>query len=343
MTKRMARVWRYLDERLGLGVFRYDVPRHANTLPYALGGAALTGFVILIATGIVMTQYYHPDPAQANASVRSIAASPFLGLVRGIHYWTAQLTIAVVALHLTRVFLAAAYKRPREMQWVVGVLLLGLTAAFFFTGTVIKWDQEGYEALQHNDETANLLARGGVWFAPQYLDPSHVMVRLYSLHVSIFPLALAVLVTLHLLLVKRLKISPRPNEPETVQTEPVEHFTRHLRKIALLGGILLFLAILLAVLLPASLGPEPIPGIEVTKPPWPFLWLYGVENVLGIAWLFPATVLAFVLLLALPFVDRNPSRHPRDRRVILSAFILMAALLLGLAMSAALMPGGQHL
>lgn len=354
-ASRMRRVWAFLDERLGLSVLKYDVPEHANAAAYTLGGVAVVGFAVLVLTGIVLTQFYHPSPDDANGSVRAIAASPVLGWLRSVHAWTAQVTLGVVLLHLVRVFITAAYKRPRELQWVVGVLLLGVTVAFFFTGTVIKWDEEGSEALRHNDEVANLLSSLGFWFAGPYLSAEHVLVRLYALHVSLLPLALGALLIGHFYLVKHHKIAPQMfasfrvlNPPLGVHPrEPLEErrvpFRLHLRAVGFYGAAGMAAVALLALAFPAPLGPAPIDGLEVTKPPWPFLWLYGIENYLGIDWLFPATLFAFAALLAVPAVDRVVDRAPEHRKWVLGLGFAFALVAFGLAFAAALSPVQHHL
>ena len=124
---------------MGIGVLHYQVPRHANTIFYTLGGITLGGIGVLFLTGMLMTQFYHPHPADARASVLYfVTRVPFGELVRSVHWWTANLVVITVVLHLLRVYYSASYKRPREMNWVIGVLLLSLVTALFFTGTVLK-------------------------------------------------------------------------------------------------------------------------------------------------------------------------------------------------------------
>jgi len=118
-------LWQNLDERLGLGAVQYPVPPHANTLGNSLGGITLICFLILVATGFLLAQYYNPLPEAANESTRYIITTAPLGrLVRGVHYWAAQALVLAVSLHLIRVFVTAAYKRPREANWLIGVGLL---------------------------------------------------------------------------------------------------------------------------------------------------------------------------------------------------------------------------
>lgn len=152
-----------VDERLGLSTFRYPVPEHANTLGWSLGGLTATSLVVLIATGVLLTQYFNPTPEAANVSTRAIVTDVPLGeFTRSLHFWAAQAMYVLVALHLIRVFLTGSYKRPREGNWLIGVGMFALVIGAVFTGTVIKWDQEGFEALEHNLAMGDLVGVLGV-------------------------------------------------------------------------------------------------------------------------------------------------------------------------------------
>lgn len=91
------------------------------------------------------------------------------------------------------------------------------------------------------------------------------------------------------------------------------------------------------------MGPEPIDGVELTKPPWPFLWLYAIESTIGVQWLFPASILLLTLLLVVPLADRNPARTPKARRIAIVLGILGTLALLTLSLWAALAPVTRHL
>jgi len=163
---RRRRLFDALDERLGLQGLQYPIPEHANKLAYSLGGLTLITFVLMVATGVYLTQYYNPDPRLAHESVRHIITGVTLGtFVRALHYWGAMAMIVLVGLHLLRVFVSGSFKRPREGNWIVGVGLAAITAMLFFSGTVLKWDQESLEALEHNIEIGRGFGNleGQVW------------------------------------------------------------------------------------------------------------------------------------------------------------------------------------
>ena len=100
-----GRVWRWIDSRLGLGSLAYPIPAHANNVLYTLGGITLFGILVLVGSGIYLTQFYHPDPTQARESIAYIITTARLGeYVRGLHFWMANLVAITLLLHLVRVF-----------------------------------------------------------------------------------------------------------------------------------------------------------------------------------------------------------------------------------------------
>ena len=324
--------WQWLDERLGIGGLRYPVPEHANSLAYTLGGITLASFVGLVITGIYLAQFYDPTAAGAHASVAYITNTAFAGaLIRSVHYWLATAFTITLVLHMVRSFATASFKAPREFIWITGVLLFLLAAGLLFSGTVLKQDQEAVEALGHNTEIADLFGFAGFWFSADFTNNVSIVTRLYVAHVSILPILVAVVLVIHMLLIKRHRISPLPfgTADEVAARERSERlvtFTSHLRHIgiwslALLGGVLL-----LAGLAPSALGPAGVEGIEITKPPWYFLWLYPWEDWIGLRALYIIPAILVVGLLAIPFLDRSRERDPRRRRfwIALAAVVLLA-------------------
>ena len=333
-------VWAVLDERFGLSDLAYSVPRHANTVPYSLGGITLISLLLLVVSGILLTQFYHPMPEFANDSVR--AMMPQFGLarlVRGVHYWASQAFLITVLLHMIRIFMTASFKRPREGNWLVGVLLLGTAVGLYFTGTVLKWDQEGFEALEHNLAIGHLLGGLWHWFAPAFEQAAPLLLRLYIAHIVVLPATIVFLLGVHFWLVKKHGISPIPGSPAGGMLP----FTHHLRHLARYAAILAGLMLILAVLRPPAVGPAPVEGIEVTKPPWIFLPLFAVENWVGVSGLLWVNVAGFVLLALVPFLDRSPHTRPGQRRtaIVLAVIILLVAV--GLATLAWLTAGTEHI
>lgn len=335
--RRLARLWTNLDERLGLSGLAYPVPAHANRLGYILGGITLFGFLILAVTGIWLAQYYHPTAATARESVVYIMnVAPAGDLVRGVHFWVANIVMATVLLHMGRVFVTGSYKRPREANWLIGVGLLGVTLGLIFTGTVLKWDQEGYEALSHNVEIGDLLGAFGFWFSGDFTASLPIIGRLYIAHVVILPALGTLLLIAHFLLVKRHGISSLPAAHDAaVDGGPAPSkggstFAAHIVRMAGFGLVMLAAATILSLIWPAGLGERPIPGTETTKPPWMFLPFYPFEDWFGLPALLWVPAILFGALALVPFLDRSPYRSPRRRKLVIAigAVIAVTAVLL---------------
>jgi len=326
-----------IDERLGIRALEYPVPEHANNLAWSLGGITAFAFGLLIVTGILLVQFYSPVPETANSSIRDMVTNVWgMRFVRALHFWAAQAMYVTAALHLLRVYFTGSYKRPREGNWLVGVAMFGLVMLALFTGTVLKWDQEGFEALGHNVEIADLLGGVGIWFSPDFASRVPILVRLYGAHVVIIPGLILVLLTLHGLLVKRHRISPHPDLPtdatgdQAPPDEPTEPFTHHLRRIGAFGLALTGLLGVLAVLAPPAVGPPPVGGLEITKPPWNFWWMFTLEDWMGLSGILYGGGALFLLLMIVPFVDRNPNRSWRRRPVAMTLGLLVVLTLTAL-------------
>ena len=335
----------WIYQRLGLQALAYHVPAYANRLPYLLGGIPLFGIVILFATGIYLAQFYHPDPADAHASVFYITTEARLGdFLRGVHYWTANVVMVTLLLHLLRVLIWGAYRAPREATWALGVGLLAVMMGFFFTGTVMKWDQEGFEALGHNEEIGDLLGGMGAWFTSEFSRSVPLLERVYTAHVTILPAFLTLLVIAHLYLIRYHGIAPRPtDEPaklsadihaasEGEQLKAVSHFNVHIRKIVAYGLLLAAFTGALSLAFGAPLGQLPVPGEEITKPPWAFVWLYPFEDWFGVKSLLWIPFILGVALLLVPLFDRFRSNSRTRALLVLAAVAVVLAALVALGL-----------
>jgi len=334
------RLWTAVDARLALHNFVYEVPPYANTLPYVLGAVTLTGLVILGGTGILLGQFYAPDPSVANQSIRTIITQvPGGEVIRGIHIWAAHLATIALLLHMMRVYATGAYRFPREANWAVGVALLAAMLALFYTGTVLRWDQEGIEALEHNIAFAALLGVFGGWFSPAFSNHVPLLTRLYMAHVSLLPLVLFILLVAHIYLVRQHGFSPHLTRPEPADAHYT--FAHHLRKAIGCGCVMLGVALALSVVAPSGEGAAPVSGVEVTKPPWVFLPLYGLENLFGLRGFWGAAIF-FLWLLAVPILDREraPGWNGRRHALVVGAAVL--AVIVGLGLYAGLRQPVAH-
>lgn len=310
-------------ERLALEALDYPIPRIAERLPYLLGGLTASLIGILALTGIYLAQFYNPNPAGAHDSVLYvITRAPFGDWVRSLHYWAAAGVAVSITAHLAYVFWRRSYKRPREVTWWAGLAMAGLLFLLIVTGTALRYDQEGFEALAHLVAGGELTGALGAFFTEGFTRSTPLLSRVFALHTSLLPLALACLMILHFWLIRQHGI--HADTSETIV------FRRHLARLA--GAALLLSALIgaLAVVFPTGLGYPPVAGYEVTKPFWPVLWVYGLENLLG-AWgmvVGPAALFAF--LAAVPLFDRRVDDAPGRHGWVGWVGLLLAAALLAL-------------
>ncbi|HEX2916395.1 MAG TPA: cytochrome b N-terminal domain-containing protein [Chloroflexia bacterium] len=352
-STKSKKISNWVYDRTGLNALQYKVPAHANTIWYILGGITFMGIVVLAVTGIWLAQYYNPSPAAARESVIYIQDEAPLGdIIRGIHVWTAYIVIITAVLHMIRIVVTAAYKIPREVNWLVGIALLAvLLFVGVFTGTILRWDQEAYEAMTHNMELTKMLGAVGGFFSDGFTNSVPMLPRLYGVHVSIMPLILVILLISHFFLIKHHGISPTASQFDNGEAPlgklPVEketgRYSRHALMMVGYGMALLGVAGTLAVLFPQAIGASPDPSMEITKPPFVFFWLYPFENWFGVPGILYAGAGLFGLLTILPFIDHTPLRHLRRRPVIMVLGLVLLVAVVVLSIMTAIQPVTRHL
>lgn len=322
-----------IASRLALGALDYSIPARANRLDFMLGALTLAALTALSVSGIVLTQYYNPAPLGAHDSIRYIITElPLVTWLRDLHVWSATGAVVLVFAHLAAVFWRRGFRSPREVLWWSGVLLLALLFGLAFTGTVLRADQEAVEALAHAVAGAQLAGPAGAPFLPGFTPSSPLLTRMYGLHVSVLPLALVGILALHMWLIRHLGVSAAGEERAAFRT--------HLRPLS--GFALLLVAAVAAVSLawPASLLSPGVEGFEVTKPFWPFLWIYAAENLFGMAGMLIAPSVLFGFLALVPVADRTDGARARVTRY---AGVVLFGLMIIAIVYAALAPGQSHL
>jgi len=219
MTLANEKVMDWLDERMGLtAVYNTVLDRKVPKVNwwYTLGSATLFLFLLQAATGIFLTVYYVPSPDHAYSSINYIMNEVTFGwLVRGIHHWGATFMVITVFLHMLRTFFMAAYKYPRELTWLTGVILFLSTLGMGFTGYLLPWNQRAYWATTVGTEIP-----GTVPFIGDFLmrilrggtDLSGVtLARFFSVHIWFLPATILLVIGIHLYLVIRIGISAVPH------------------------------------------------------------------------------------------------------------------------------------
>lgn len=335
-----------LLERIGIKKVDYPVPRHANMLWCSLGGLTVVTFVVTIMTGIILSQFYSPSPDTAHTSVRYINHVSWLSYVRSLHHLSANVGFGLVIVHMVRVLLAHAYRPPRVATYVIGLILLGISFQLYFTGTVLKWDQEGYEAMAHFTAVNALLGPLGAFFQEDFTLSTSMLARIYSLHISILPILLILTLVAHALLVKQHGIAPLPGQTEDDYQTSLQSgamFSNHVKKLLIHGGILVVIMAVVAALYTPELLGTPKPGVEITKPPWPFWIFYPIESAIGIVGILVGSVIVGGMLVLIPILGLLVSNEKMLFKLVNTITISGVVIWVGLMIATYFMPVMEHM
>ena len=278
----------WLDERVDVGeiqefIRHKVVPVHRHTVWYYFGGMTLFLFTIQVCTGILLLLYYRPSAEEAYESVQFIVTEVQFGwLIRSIHSWSANLMIATLMIHLFSVYFTQAYRKPRELTWVSGMILLGIALFFGFSGYLLPWNTLAYFATKVGTDVAGQVPVVGHLMARILRGGEDVtgatLSRFYGIHVAILPLLTTGVLGLHLFLVQKQGMSiPVELERSGRPPKTMPFFPNFLLRD--LVGWLTALAVLaaLAAYFPWELGfkADPFaPAPAGIRPEWYFMYMF---------------------------------------------------------------------
>src|SRR5436309_2409364 len=331
----LARARSWLDDRLGLSTItefasHKTVPVHRYSVFYYLGGMTLFFFRVQVCTGVMLMLYYRPSANEAFESVEFImTVVPFGWLIRSIHSWSANLMVFFAFLHMVSVFFMKAYRPPRELTWISGVMLLFLIMGFGFSGYLLPWNQLPFFATKVGTDIAGVLPVAGGWMVRFLRGGDRVsggtLSRFYGWHVALLPAITTVVLIVHLALVQLKGMSvPKACEDESRGRSPMKFFPHFALRD--LSGWIFALGVLaaLAALFPWELGEKAdlfAPAYEHIRPEWYFVFMFQTLKLVpggAIAGLeyeaIPILIFgaAGLLLMLVPFLDKRASRHGRS-------------------------------
>jgi cytochrome b6 len=327
-----SRLGAWFDARLGisdaLAFLRHKtVPLGGHSVWYYFGGVSLFLFGIQVATGLLLLFYYKPGVDSSYESVQFIVTRvPFGWLIRSLHSWSANLMVLAVFVHMFSVYFLKAYRPPRELTWVTGMVLLGLTLTFGFSGYLLPWNQLAFFATKVGTDIAGILPIVGPGIARLLRGGDQVgaatLTRFFGFHVALLPAIFTAVLALHLLLIQRLGMS----ESLTAKPEPkagMPFYPGFMMRDAILWLGVLAVLLVLCTFLPWELGAKADPFASAPagiRPEWYFTFvsqtlkylpgtILGIDgDVVGIC-----TFLAGgTLLLLVPFLDRHAARGARS-------------------------------
>lgn len=332
-----ARVQNWLDERfvwaeLIAPLKKKTVPQHRLSYWYFLGGITLFLFLVQICTGILLLLYYRPSANEAFESVQYITTQVKFGwLVRSVHSWSANLMVFTAFAHMFSVVFLQAYRKPRELTWITGVLLLFLALGFGFSGYLLPWNTLAFFATKVGTEVAGQVPLVGRWIMIFLRGGEDVtgatLTRFFGFHVAVLPGITTALVAIHVLLIQRLGISVPARVENEWESQPHAVRAMHFFPNFLLRELMAWYAALgalgvLAALFPWGLGTKADPFAPAPagiKPEWYFLFAFQTLKLIPAKVLFidgeVLGVLAFgaagLCWLALPFLagKRDSAAH----------------------------------
>ncbi len=311
----------------------------------AFGSLLLFAFLVQVITGILLSMNYAPSVDSAWPSVNFIMSEVHFGsLVRSLHHWGSSAMVVLLLVHLIQVFVWGAYKKPRELTWMVGVLLLILTLGLAFTGYLLPWDQKAYWATKVGlgiastvpviGETIKTTLQGGAQMG------NVTLTRFFSLHAFILPGLLIALVVVHLYLFRQHGVTTAWWETAPQLEAKKEPFwPSQAFKDVVLALAFLIVLVAWAYWRPAPLESKADPSQPYeARPEWYFMFLFYLLQFFKGPWEVVATfvlpALFFLLLFFWPFLDRNPSRDPRRRPVAIGLLAATSSGLVGLTIFA---------
>jgi ubiquinol-cytochrome c reductase cytochrome b subunit len=333
-----------------------DVPGGASYW-YVFGSATLFAMILQIVTGIFLTFFYAPSANTAWESTRAIYLNPWTHALLSIHYWGASAMIALVFLHLLQVLIWGAYKAPRELQWIVGVLLLLVTLVLGLTGYLLPWDMDAYFASQVSLNIAGLPPGGAILQLIAQGGPvmgTNTINRFFGLHVWLMPAALVLLVGAHLAIFRHNGAAgPVVDDPRKLK--PGRFWPDQMFMDAAASFFVFVIILGLALFAPPYLDQKADPTNAAFQPypAWYFLFLFGLLNF--VPWLFSqipglasqanapwvemlaaivVPTIALIVILILPWLDRSTTRAFASRGKILWPTFFIVVAIIGLSIYA---------
>jgi ubiquinol-cytochrome c reductase cytochrome b subunit len=353
----IKRIGRWFDERLQLAgpikaTMEHPAPRRSASWFYVFGSAALTVFALQLITGILLAIVYVPSAGEAWSSLQGLNFQISAGwFIRALHGWGSNFMLAIVVIHMVQVFLFGAYKYPRELTWVVGVILLLMTLGMAFTGQILRFDQDAYWGLGLGTSIVSRIPFVGPALVSLMLGGpiigASTLSRFFALHVFVIPGTLIALIALHLLLVLKLGINEWPMPGRIVRRATYlqeYHELTHregvpfvpdviVKDLFFSASIVLAIAVCAVFLGPFGPGGQPDPTIIQTAPhpDFFFLWLYALLSLLPPSYETPILLIgpavALVVLIGLPFVAGEGEKSWQRRPIAVLAVLLIAVAL----------------
>ncbi len=348
----MASVSQWLHERVPVsGVQLHEltnepVPNHLKRWWFCLGGTPAYLFVVQIVTGILLAFYYQPSPATAYESIEHITRDVTLGwYIRSLHKWGATLMIAAVILHQMRVYFTGAYRRPREINWVIGMTLLMCALLTGFTGYSLVFEQLSYWGATVAGNISKAVPILGPFSQQMLLAGDtyneQTLPRFYILHAAVLPATIILLLIVHIALIRLHGVTEFYDSDEPADApRHFNFFPDHILTELMIGLILMLILSALATVLPAALGDkaDPLTTPEEIKPEWFFYVSFRWLKLFSLTFAVISTGFIVGAMFVWPWIDALLVRVTRIKEISVYIGIVATLLLIGLTVWEAVAP-----
>ena len=318
------------------------VPNHLKHWWFCLGGTPAYLFLVQIVTGILLAFYYQPSTATAYESVGYITNSVSFGwFIRGLHKWAATLMIATMILHQMRVYFTGAYRRPRELNWLVGMAILMCVLITGFTGYSLVFEQLSFWGATVAANIADAVPLVGNWGKQLLLAGSEynqeTLPRFYILHAAVLPATIVMLLAIHITFIRLHGVV----ELESDDKRDAGHFNffpDHMMSELMIGLALMIILSVLATVLPATLGPRAnsLMTPEVIKPEWFFYVSFRWLKLFSLTFAVLSSGLIVMAMFGWPWIDAGLRKITGVREISVYIGIVATLTLIGLTVWEAL-------
>ncbi len=339
----MSVVGRWLSERIPISALELreitnePVPNHLRRWWFALGGTPAYLFVVQIFTGILLAFHYQAAPETAYQSIRFITQDVDFGwYLRSMHKWSATFMIAAVILHQMRVYFTAAYRRPREINWMIGMTLLMCTLLTGFTGYSLAFEQLSYWGATVAGNIADAVPLVGPLGKRILLGGDsyneNTLSRIYVLHAAVFPATIILLLVVHILFIRLQGVTEYRFEDEPEPGGHFDFFPDHMATELAVGLVLMIILSVLATVFPATMGPRAnaLMTPEVIKPEWYFYVAFRWLKLFSLTAAVISTGLIVCAMFVWPFIDNGLRRLTKNDDIHIYIGIVATCLLVGL-------------
>ncbi len=339
----MSKLAEWFSERVPISTIELreltnePVPNHLKRWWFCLGGTPAYLFLVQIVTGILLAFYYQASPDAAYESVKYITHEVSYGwYIRSLHKWAATFMIATIILHQMRIYFTGAYRRPREINWVIGMCLLMCTLVTGFTGYSLAFEQLSFWGVTVSSNILDAVPVIGGYAKSLLLGGEgyneHTLSRFYILHAAVLPATIIMLIGIHVMFIRLHGVTELEfGDEDPEKPKFFNFFPDHILTEVMMGLVIMIMLSALACVLPATMGPKANQNItpDVIKPEWFFYVSFRWLKLFSLTFAVLSTGLIVGVMFIWPWIDSFLRRVTKLEEISVFIGIVASLLLIG--------------